>query len=218
MRAYTALSLLFLAAPLLAQSSDSARVAPTRRAMSDTSSLARPPRVYASGKRCLRGGILNDEANCQGRVATAATYGLVGAGLGGMIGLAGGALFRTRCIGDYERTAVRGAIAGAAVGTTYAALGSYQSGERQWEDARRARERALANPVRPWSWEDVRPLASFVGGSALVGAGIGAVEGARHPDDCAGGAASGAARGAGVYAGGLAAGVTGALLVVRFLF
>lgn len=171
----------------------------------------------STSARCLATGWLDARAVCEGRAANAASLSLIGALTGAAAGAAGGLIAPTRCIGNAEGAAVRGAIAGAGAGLVTGLLSRHVS--RRERAARDSASRAAArrSPPGPWSWREVKPAVTVLGGLAAGGAAIGATQGARSPSPCDG-TGRGAAIGAGVYGGGGAAAIGGALVVVRFLF
>jgi hypothetical protein len=163
-------------------------------------------------------GWLDADAICEGRLLNTVGASLLTGVAGASAGYVGGSILRTRCIGNGEAAAVRGAIAGAGIGAVAGVLTRHISARALARKNAEARARAQQNPIRPWSWRDVRPAVTAIGAIAAGGALIGVSQGMRAGTDCGGGAAGGAARGAAVYGGGAAVSIVGSLLVVRFLF
>ena len=161
---------------------------------------------------------LAPSAICEGRALNTVSTALLAGIVGASTGYVGGTVLRTRCIGNGEAAAVRGAIAGAVIGGATGVLTRHVSAKALATKNAEARARALRDPMRPWSWRDVRPTVTAIGSIAVGGALVGASQGMRSGTDCGGGVAGGAARGAGVYGAGAATSLIGSLLVVRFLF
>jgi len=179
--------------------------------------LAKAP-VDSTSRICMDIGWLDRASSCEGRVLNTLGMTLIG-GIAGMAdGAVGGLVIPTNCIGNYEKAAVRGAIAGAALGTVVSLAVPYISRREAAAKNARDRERALAHPTKPWSFQDLKPVLVITGLTAATGAAIGATQGARHPSPCSGGIGGGAATGAAVYGGGFVAGTGALLLGVRLLF
>jgi hypothetical protein len=200
------LSLLVFAICALSVSSTANAQAPRREAAA----------VDSTARVCMDISWLARDAVCSGRFQNTLALGLVGGIFGLADGAAGGFLIRTSCIGNYEKAAVRGAIAGAAAGTVVALAAGHIS--RREAAAKDARAREEAHATKPWSWEDLRPLVGVTGTAAAMGAAIGATQGARTPSPCSGGIAGGAATGAAVYGTGVVASTAALLIGVRLLF
>jgi hypothetical protein len=172
----------------------------------------------STSARCMSTALLDARSICEGRVLNAVSVSLVGAAAGAGAGVVGGLLVPTRCIGNPEAAAVRGAILGGSLGFVSGLLTRHISRRELAGQEARRRAAALRDPVRPWSWRDLRPTVAVVGGLAVGGAAIGAVRGSRAPSPCDGGAGGGALTGSAVYGTGALAAIGGSLLVVRFLF
>jgi hypothetical protein len=143
---------------------------------------------------------------------------MLGAAAWATAGYVGGALVPTRCIGNGEKAAVRGAAAGAAAGMLFGLVTRHISRREMAAKEARRREEQLKHPPTPWSWRDVRPAVVVLGVVAANGALIGVEERARRPAVCSGSYAAEMRRGAAVHGTGAATTVVGAMLVVRFLF
>lgn len=178
----------------------------------------RPTPLDSVRALCIDVDWLDPTSICSGRLANAATSAMVGAAAGAMAGFVGAAVFPTGCIGNGETAAVRGAIAGGGLAFGATLLARHVSRRTLAARGARAREHAAREPIRPWSWRDVRPAFAVVGTAAAGGALIGLSQGLRSPSPCGGGVGPGVAQGAAVFAAGSAATIGGALLVVRFLF
>jgi hypothetical protein len=120
---------------------------------------------------------------------------------GALIGGVAGAMFDDACFGGGDGMALRGAIGGAALTIPIHFL--------------TRRDANAPEPDRSKAWYNrmPRPLLGVVVSATVglaLGAPIGAIEGARHPDACGGSASAGAIRGAGqVAAGAMALGTFG---------
>ena len=210
-------SLLVSVSPVLAQST----LEPTAFVLTPSPATVfalATPAVDSAAKKCMDVRFLAPEAVCYGRLQNSLALAMMGAAFVGLNGAVGGWAIKTSCIGNYERAATRGAIAGAGTGLLVGLLVPYISQREQAE--RLAREKAAPQTPAPkaWSWDDVKPFVLVGGTVAATGAAIGAVQGAVKPSDCGGGVAGGAATGAAVYGSGFVIGVTGLLLGVRLLF
>jgi hypothetical protein len=173
----------------------------------------------STSARCMNVTWLDPKAVCEGRVTNTVVSGVLAGLVGAGAGFVGGSIINTACIGNGETAAVRGAIAGAAIGAIGTLFTPHVSrralAARHARNAERARTRG--DTVRAWSWRDIRPAVQWIGYTGLGGAAVGAWQGGREDAAC-GGVGGGAARGAGVYAAGTTTTIVGSLLVVRFFF